>query len=151
MQHRSTRRASMALLAGALGSPAWAFGARASSTLTFDTLYGPPTASGIALSPAAQALVGDVVTLRGFMAPPLKPELSMFVLTRYPMSTCPFCSSAADWPPDIVVAFLRRAAEPVPPSQTIAVTGTLDSGVRFDADTGFVSLVRLLDAVWRPA
>ena len=141
-----TRRASLALLASAGAMPA-----SAADSLSFDTLYGPATAAGIALSPAAKAMVGDVVTLRGFMAPPLKPELSMFVLTRTPMSTCPFCSSAADWPPDIVVAFLRRTAEPVPPSQAIAVTGILDDGVKFDPGTGFVSLVRLLDAIWRPA
>ncbi len=121
----------------------------AASSLTFAALYGPAMADGIALSTAAQALVGQIVALQGFMAPPLKAESSFFVLTRYPMSVCPFCSSAADWPVDIVLVHLGRAAEVVSASYAISAVGTLDAGVKVDPNTGFVSLVRLVDATWR--
>lgn len=123
--------------------------AQGAERLAFDTLYGPATASGTALSPAAQAMVGRRVTVQGFMAPPLKAESNMFVLTRYPMSSCPFCSNAADWPVDIVLVRLGRAAAPVEPSAAIGVTGVLEAGAVVDAATGFVSLVRLTDATWR--
>ncbi len=123
--------------------------AAAPATLTFAGLYGPVTADGIQLAPAAQALVGARVNLTGFMAPPLKAESDFFVLTRYPMSICPFCSNAADWPVDIVLVRLGRAAETIEPSYAIEVTGLLEHGAKVDPDTGFVSLVRLTDATWR--
>ena len=118
-------------------------------TLAFAELYGPVTAEGIQLSPTAQALIGKGVTIAGFMAPPLKPEADFFVLTRYPMSTCPFCSSGADWPVDIVFVRLGRAADVVTPSYAIRVSGVLEFGMQVDPATGFVSLVRLVDASWQ--
>lgn len=123
--------------------------ARATESLSFDALYGPATAAGTALSAAAQGMVRRRVTLAGFMAPPLKADTDLFVLTRYPMSSCPFCSNAADWPVDIVLVRLSRAAVPVEPSAAIGVTGVLEAGAAVDAATGFVSLVRLTDATWR--
>ena len=119
------------------------------ATLTFASLYGPVTADGIQLTPIAQALLGRKVDLRGFMAPPLKAESDFFVLTRYPMSICPFCSNAADWPVDIVMVRLAAAAETIEPSYAIGVTGTLEHGMKVDQATGFVSLVRIVDATWR--
>lgn len=143
---RLLRRAAITLGLGAIfASPVRA----AAQNLSFADLYGPTTPDGTPLSPAAQALVGRQVTLRGFMAPPLRAESDFFVLTRYPMSTCPFCSNAADWPVDIVFVRLGRAAETVSPSYAIAVSGTLDAGVQADPATGFVSLVRVVDATWR--
>ena len=130
-----------AVLAAATGA--------AAHDLSFAELYGPTTADGTPLSLAAQALVGRRVTLRGFMAPPLRAESDFFVLTRYPMSTCPFCSNAADWPVDIVFVRLGRAAETVSPSYAIAVSGMLDVGMQADPATGFVSMVRVVDATWR--
>ena len=121
----------------------------AAGALSFAELYGPATAEGIQLSATAQALVGKAVTLSGFMAPPLKAESDFFVLTRYPMSSCPFCSNAADWPVDIVLVTLGRAAEVVTPSYAIAVSGVLDAGLQVDAATGFASLVRIVQATWR--
>lgn len=121
----------------------------AAATLSFGNLYGPVTASGIALTPTAAALVGRRVELQGFMAPPLKAESDFFVLTRYPMSICPFCSNAADWPVDVVLVRLARSAETIEPSYAIAVDGVLEHGMKVDADTGFVSLVRIVDATWR--
>lgn len=121
----------------------------AAATLGFGTLYGPITAAGVQLTPQALALVGQRVTIPGFMAPPLKPEPDFFVLTRTPTSTCPFCSSGADWPIDIVFVRLSQAAEPVEPSYAITATGTLEWGSAVDQETGFISLVRLTDAAWR--
>ncbi len=135
------------LLAGGLAMAA-APGAGA-ATLVFAELYGPSTPEGTPLSPAARALVGRAVTLQGFMAPPLRAESDFFVLTRYPMSSCPFCSNAADWPVDIVFVRLGRAADVAEPSYAIQVSGTLEAGMQADAATGFVSLVRVVDATWR--
>ena len=141
-----SRRRMVALGVGAcLALPARA----AARDLSFADLYGPTTADGTPLSPAAQALVGQRVPLRGVMAPPLRAESDFFVLTRYPMSSCPFCSSAADWPVDIVFVRLGQAAETVSPSYAIAVFSTLDAGMQADPATGFVSMVRVVDATWR--
>ena len=140
------RRRALALgLAAALAPAAHAAG----QELSFAGLYGASTADGTPLSPAAQALVGQPVTLRGFMAPPLKADTDFFVLTRYPMSTCPFCSNAADWPVDIVFVRLGRAAETMEPSYAIQVSGRLEAGMQADPATGFVSMVRIVDATWR--
>ena len=140
-----TRRTLIAVGLAGLGARV----AQAGQDLSFAGLYGPVTADGIQLTPAAQALVGRPVTLQGFMAPPLKAEASFFVLTRYAMSSCPFCSNAADWPVDIVFVRLGRAAEALVASYAIAVTGILEAGIKVDPDTGFVSLVRVVDATWR--
>lgn len=122
--------------------------ASAATTLTFGTLYGAVTASGISLTPEATGLVGKEVAIRGYMAPPLKAESDFFVLTRFPMSICPFCSNAADWPIDIVVVKLRDISPVIEPAYAIIVTGTLEFGVKVDQDTGFVSMVRLTEASW---
>jgi hypothetical protein len=119
------------------------------ATMSIAELYGPVTAGGIQLSTAAQALLGKTVTVTGFMAPPLKAEADFFVLTRYPNSTCPFCSNAADWPVDIVFVRLGRSAEMATPSYAIQATGVLEQGLQVDPATGFLSLVRLVDATWR--
>jgi len=84
--------------------------------------------------------------MRGFMAPPLKAEAAFFVLTEIPMSLCPFCSSDADWPDNIVVVYLDEKQTFVQPSQTIEVRGVLEYGSWKDPETGFVSLLRLRQA-----
>lgn len=146
MPDRLNRRAALSLSGIGLLFPR---PAAAAGALSFAELYGPATVEGIQLSATAQALVGKPVILSGFMAPPLKAESDFFVLTRYPMSSCPFCSNAADWPVDIVLVTLGRAAEVVTPSYAIAVSGVLDAGLQVDAATGFASLVRIVQATWR--
>jgi hypothetical protein len=79
----------------------------------------------------------------GFMAPPLKPTLAFFVLTQIPMSICPFCSTDADWPSNIVLVKLGDPVTALPFDQPIRVTGLLELGTQVDAETGFVSLVRI--------
>jgi len=77
------------------------------------------------------------------MAPPLKPTLNFFVLTRVPMSICPFCSSDADWPWDIVLVYLNEPVTALPFDRSIRVEGRLELGTKTDEETGFVSLVRI--------
>ncbi|MCX5493192.1 hypothetical protein OSH11_00595 [Kaistia dalseonensis] len=114
--------------------------------LTFDELYGSVGVLGLKFSDKVKALAGQTVAMRGFMAPPLKAEASFFVLTEIPMSLCPFCSSDADWPDNIVVVYLDAKQTFVQPNTTIEVVGTLEYGSWTDPETGFVSLLRLRGA-----
>lgn len=86
------------------------------------------------------------VVVQGFMAPPLKAEARFFVLTKKPMSVCPFCETEAEWPDDIVVVYTEDIVDVVPFNRPIAVTGTLSLGTYKDEETQFVSRVRLIDA-----
>lgn len=119
---------------------------RAAETLSFDGLYQTIGVLGIKYAERALGLRGKSVRMRGYMAPPLKPESRFFVLTREPVSVCPFCASDADWPVDIVVVYLARTLKPVSFSQRIEVEGRLEIGSWTDPQTGFVSQVRLVDA-----
>ena len=101
---------------------------------------------GLEMSDKLVALNGKPVEISGFMAPPLKAEAGFFVLTRDPVSLCPFCNSDADWPSDIIVVYLRDGVRYTQTNRAIAVSGTLEIGSKLDPKTGFVSLVRLIDA-----
>src|SRR5690348_2930731 len=81
---------------------AWA----SSPELTFEQLYDAVGVLGMTVSERVKQLSGQTVRMRGFMAPPLRAEAGFFVLTKIPMALCPFCSSDADWPSDIVVVYL---------------------------------------------
>jgi len=106
---------------------------------------------GLRFSARVESLTGRAVRMRGFMAPPLKSEADFFVLSREPMALCPFCASNADWPADIVVVYLRRAATPVDYVRPIEAEGRLERGSWTDPATGFVSQLRLRDAGFRTA
>ena len=146
--HSTRRGFAFGLAAAALAQPA---SAAPPGTIAFADLYEIIPGQGLRLSPKVQNLAGQPVTMRGFMAPPLKPESDFFVLTRFPMSICPFCSSEADWPSDIVVIYLSASARTLSPSQIISVSGRLDTGAKMDANTAFVSLVRIVEAQWQVA
>lgn len=120
--------------------------AHAAEPLTFDGLYKSIGVLGIKYSDRALALKGQTIRMRGFMAPPLKPESRFFVLTREPVAVCPFCASDAEWPIDIVVIYLRKTLAPVNFQQRIEVEGRLEIGSWTDPQSGFVSQVRLVDA-----
>jgi hypothetical protein len=94
----------------------------------------------------ARKLAGTVVAMRGYMAPPLKPEIDFFVLTSLPTAICPFCDAAASWPDDIVLVKLSRPVRALAYDRLLDVSGILEIGIDTDAATGFVSLVRLRDA-----
>jgi hypothetical protein len=113
------------------------------TTMKFSELYSNVTVRGIEFSPKLKTLAGQSVTMTGFMAPPLKPKLDFFVLTRVPMSSCPFCTTSADWPPDIVLVIMPDGKLLDPSTGAIRVTGRLEVGIKRDEQTGFVSLVRL--------
>jgi hypothetical protein len=100
-------------------------------------------------SEQARLFNGHPVALQGFMAPPLKADSKFFVLTNLPMAVCPFCSEVSEWPEDIVVVYTQDQLEVVAFDNLIDVTGTLDLGAWTDPETGFVSKVRLRDAVYK--
>lgn len=120
--------------------------ASAGQTLTFDELYSHQGVFGLTFSDKVKGLAGKTVAMRGFMAPPLQAEADFFVLTEIPMSICPFCSSDADWPDNIVVVRLDRAQTFEQANALIEVTGTLEVGSWTDPTTGFVSLLRIVGA-----
>lgn len=136
---RVTRRS---LIGGMALSTAVGRAARAATPLRIRELFD----DGAEFSARAQELAGKTVVMPGFMAPPLKPDVRFFVLTKLPMATCPFCSNEADWPNDIVVVQMRRRQGWVDFSRLIEATGTLSLGTEIDLETGFVSRVRLTAA-----
>ena len=101
---------------------------------------------GLRFSDRVKAMAGQQAVMTGFMAPPLKADGTFFVLTREPMSLCPFCSTDAEWPPDIVVAYLKAEVAPSRFDAPIEVVGRLEIGSWTDPETGFVSQLRLQDA-----
>jgi hypothetical protein len=118
--------------------------------LLFDQLYKSFGVRGYEFSGVALALNGKQVAMRGYMAPPLKPESRFFVLTRQPVALCPFCQSDADWPVDIVVIYLKSATPLVSAGEPVLVSGRLEVGSWTDPDTEFVSQIRIVDATfWR--
>ena len=117
--------------------------------LGFDSLYLSNTVLGLKFSTQTLAAKGKNVRMRGYMAPPLKPESNFFVLTRDPVAICPFCSSDAEWPVDIVVIYAKKTVVPINFSERIEVQGVLEVGSFIDPVTGFVSQLRLRDAEFR--
>ena len=97
---------------------------------------------------AADALIGQRITLEGFMAPPLKAGAQFFVLTKMPMAVCPFCETESDWPSDILAVYTKRSLRVVPYDVKIEARGVLEIGSYRDPDTGFLSVVRLMDATY---
>lgn len=114
--------------------------------LTFDELYGNISVLGLTFSDKVNSLKGQSVEIKGFMAPPLKAESDFFVLTKMPMALCPFCSSDADWPSDIVVVYLKKRQTFVQYNAQIRVEGILETGSYTDPETGFVSQLRIKEA-----
>ncbi|WP_166243470.1 hypothetical protein [Paenibacillus turpanensis] len=112
-------------------------------TLTFDGLYSKMTVRGMEFSEKLKALDGKEVEMTGYMAPPLTADVTFFVLTKVPMATCPFCSSDADWPADIVVITMPEGEDINPTEHQVKVKGTLSIGSETDENTGFVSLIRI--------
>ncbi len=147
LSRRNLLAAASALGLGLAFRPALA----ATADLNFDELYGAFSPLGLEFSDKVKNLTGEKVSIRGFMAPPLKAEAQFFVLSEIPMALCPFCSSDADWPENIVVVYLDRKQTFVQPNKMIEVTGTLDRGSWVDPETGFVSQLRLRDARYKTA
>lgn len=143
-QAGGARRRLLLAAFGLLASPLL----RASELLSFDGLYASNTVLGLKFAERTLTLKGQTVRLRGYMAPPLKPESKFFVLTREPVAICPFCSSDTEWPVDIVVIYASKTVIPTNFSERIEVEGRLEVGSFIDPDTGFVSQLRIRDAVF---
>lgn len=126
-----------ALLAAALAFPVFA------ENISFGELYSGWSAAGLTLSAKTESLEGSTVTMTGYMAPPLTPTIRFFVLTEVPMSVCPFCGSDADWPDNIIVVKLEEPVTALPYDAPISVTGRFEIGSEIDAETGFVSQLRI--------
>jgi hypothetical protein len=94
---------------------------------------------------------GERMAVQGFMAPPLKADSTFFVLTKRPMSVCPFCETSADWPDDILAIYTKRVYRVEPFNVRIVTRGTLELGEFRDPETGFLSLVRLAGSTFERA
>jgi hypothetical protein len=121
--------------------------ARAADRVKFADLW----AEGAEFSDRAKKLAGQPVEMRGYMAPPLKPEVDFFVLASEPLATCPFCDEGAAWPEDIVLVMLHGPRSAQAYNRPILVSGILDIGTQTDEKTGFVSRVRLQDGKFKYA
>lgn len=122
----------------------------ARDTLSFDELY-EYGIFGMTFSDKVTSNAGKSVEVIGYMAPPLKAKGNFFVLTRTPVSLCPFCNSDADWPADIIVVYLDKSEVFRQRNRPIRVTGTLETGSYTDPETGFVSQLRLTGAEYEDA
>ena len=118
--------------------------AKKAENLRFAEMYDGITVRGIVLSDKLKNLEGKKVKMMGFMAPPLTPTINFFVMSQIPKAICPFCSSDADWPDNIVVVKVNKSLVALPFDRMIAVSGTLEVGSAIDEETGFVSLVRIV-------
>jgi hypothetical protein len=140
------RRRFLALMS-VCGLTAMTAPARSASELKFSELY----ETGVTPSAKAKSLAGQRVVMSGFMAPPLKVEANFFVLTGIPMAVCPFCDSEMDWPNNIALVKTPEQVEFISFNKRISVEGVLEIGFAKDAETGFVSFIRLLDAAYAAA
>jgi hypothetical protein len=144
MKIRQRLGACLLLLLAVAAAP----GAAVGEELRFPEFY-QEGVLGLSFSAKTKSLAGSTVEIAGFMAPPLKARGNFFVLTREPVSLCPFCNSDADWPADIVVVYLKTTETFRQRNQAILVTGRLAVGTFIDPETGFVSLLRLEGATYK--
>lgn len=112
--------------------------------LEFKDMYsGSSSSRGLVFSDRFSSMDGKTMQISGYMAPPLKPVFNFFVLSKEPMSICPFCSTDADWPEDIMVVYVEEGAKSVANDTLLTVTGRLELGSYTDEETGFVSQARI--------
>ena len=142
------RRNFLAVLFFSAMAPVAAVKAASDLKLGFEEMYEGNPILGLQFSQKLKSFADKTVSVEGFMAPPLKPEADFLVMTREPVSLCPFCNSDQDWPDNIIVVYLSKKQEFVQPNRPIVVTGRLELGSFTDKETGFVSLVRLVDATF---
>ena len=100
----------------------------------------------LSFSTLALEFVDKEIAVFGFMAPPLKAESRFYLLTKMPMSVCPFCESEAEWPDDLILVYSHETISVLPFNVPIVAHGILDLGTKTDPETGFISRVRLLES-----
>lgn len=135
--------AAAATLAGSAGRAVLA--AVKPAKLTFGEIWD----DGMVLSKKSKRLHKKHVVMRGFMAPPVKPDADFFVLTKVPMAVCPFCEPDADWPDDVVFVRLKGKKLFAQYNVPIETTGVFEIGVEVDEETGFASEIRIVGATFR--
>lgn len=116
--------------------------------LNFDEFfddYDPWSTEPPVMSARLKSLDGQRVVMEGYMAPPLKLGLDWFMLTAVPVGSCPFCSGASQWTPDIVLIYVegQEGLEDLYTYYPLKVEGELHIGEVVDTETGMVSLVRI--------
>lgn len=112
--------------------------------LRFKEFYqGSTTSYALRLSHKLLNADGKRVRINGYMAPPLKPMLDFFVLTRTLLESCPFCTSIGDWPADILLVTMPPGELVELTYEPITVVGRMEVGEAVDPETGFFSLLRL--------
>lgn len=115
--------------------------------LGFDDLFASIGVLGHEFSPKLSALDGQVVTMRGYLAPADHHETDgPLVLTSAPVAICSDCGSGHDWPEDAVFVFPAEGAGAFTPGQPVEVRGRLEHGLLRLEEAN--SLVRLRDARW---
>ncbi|QPC81263.1 hypothetical protein G4Y79_16310 [Phototrophicus methaneseepsis] len=111
--------------------------------ITFTEFYdGFSIRTGLKLSEKLRSLDGQKVIMEGYVAPPLKPKLDFFVLTRIQLAFCPFCSTDVEWPDDIALIYLPEQ-QILSSEFPVRIIGQMEVGSSVDAETGMVSLVRI--------
>ncbi|GAB4527626.1 MAG: hypothetical protein OHK0046_45620 [Anaerolineae bacterium] len=112
-------------------------------SIRFDEFYnGFSLRRGLLLSDKLKSLDGQQVVIEGYVAPPLKPRLDFFVLTRIQLAFCPFCSTDVEWPDDIALIYLPEQLV-LSSEFPVRIIGQMEVGSSVDAETGMVSLVRI--------
>jgi len=115
--------------------------------VALEEIHRQPELPGIEYSARARALAGQRIRVEGFLAPHAGGRPAPFmVLAGQPMTGCPHCLGAFDLPGDSLVAYFGRSPGLAETGMPLAVEGVLDLGSRTDAQTGFVSTIRLFDA-----
>ncbi len=121
-----------------------AFDASEPVRLRFSEFYaGSGAGPDLQLSDKLKSVDGRRVQIVGYMAPPLKPDLDFFVLTRIRLVTCPFCSTSEEWPQDIILVTLPAGKTVQQIEEPLNLVGRLEIGEKVDPQTGFLSLLRL--------
>jgi len=120
----------------------------APARVALEEIHREPDMPGMDYSPKARKLAGQRVRVEGFLAPHAGGRPAPFlVLASQPMGGgCPHCLGALDLPGDSLVAYFGSTPGLAETGIPIAIEGVLDLGSRTDAQTGFVSAVRLFDA-----
>jgi hypothetical protein len=112
--------------------------------LRFNEFYSPnSSAINLQFSDKLKGANNRQIKINGYMAPPLKPNLDFFVLTRIRLAACPFCSTAADWPEDILLVTMPDGKTVKQIEEPITLVGKLEIGEAVDSKTGFFSLLRV--------
>jgi hypothetical protein len=113
------------------------------ASIQFSEFYsGFSVRTGLQFSEKLKSLHGQPVVIEGYVAPPLKPRLDFFVLTRIQLAYCPFCSTDVEWPDDIALIYMTEP-DIISSQYPVRITGRLYTGPSIDGETGMVSLVRI--------